>query len=162
MGSVNKFLCVWDTAFWDVDKQYIGYTPKEKGKFNYFLNVKPFTNANALMTFSFGDYSLETEKMSDEEIIENIMSHLKVIYGDSIPYPKHMKRTSWNSNPYTYGSYSFVGISGRSKYYKHFKQSKSSHLYFAGEHTSKPYRGTVHGAYLSGLREAEKIIKAIQ
>ena len=31
-------------------------------------------------------------------------------------------------------------------------------LFFAGEHTEIDYRGTVHGAYLSGIREADKII----
>ena len=162
MGTVNKFLCVWDTAFWDVDQQYIGYTPEVKGKFNYFLNAKTFSNKNALMTFAFGAYSKQTETMSDEEISEEIMSHLKVIYGDSIPYPKLIKRTFWNTNPYTYGAYSFVGFGGKSKYYNWFKQKKKTNLFFAGEHTAKAYRGTVHGAYLSGLREAKRILKQIQ
>ena len=31
-------------------------------------------------------------------------------------------------------------------------------LFFAGEHTDSDYRGTVHGAYLSCIREADKII----
>ena len=34
----------------------------------------------------------------------------------------------------------------------------SNKLFFAGEHTDSDYRGTVHGAYLSGIREADKII----
>ncbi|WP_244191285.1 FAD-dependent oxidoreductase [Klebsiella pneumoniae] len=36
-------------------------------------------------------------------------------------------------------------------------ESVGNRLFFAGEHTSRKYRGTVHGAYLSGVREANKI-----
>jgi monoamine oxidase len=95
MGAINKFLCVWDTPFWDTDLQYIGYTPETKGKFNYFINVGKFTTANALMAFAFGDYSKSTEDMSDTEVIDEIMGHLKSIYGDNIPNPTSFLRTKW-------------------------------------------------------------------
>lgn len=163
MGSVNKFLCVWDSVFWDESKQYIGYTSDVKGKFNYFLNVSKLDSKHkALMTFTFGEYSRDTEKLTDVEVQEEIMSHLRQIYGDSIPDPKIVKRTKWNSNPYSYGSYSFVGLGGKSSYYRKFNQPKVTHLFFAGEHTSKDYRGTVHGAYLTGEREAEEIINIVK
>jgi monoamine oxidase len=158
MGTVNKFLLVWNKAFWDVDKQYIGYTAKEKGKFNYFLNVKKFGKANALMTFSFGEYSKTTESLSDQEIIDGVMSHLKNIYGPNIPYPSHFYRTKWNTNPYTYGAYSFIPKKAKNKDFKTFEKPIKGKIYFAGEHTSILYRGTVHGAYLSGIREAKKIV----
>ncbi len=79
MGNVNKFLLVWNTAFWDINRQYIGYTPETKGKFNYFLNVKKFAPINALMTFAFGDYATVTENMSDGSVVDEIMLHLKNI-----------------------------------------------------------------------------------
>ena len=31
-------------------------------------------------------------------------------------------------------------------------------VYFAGEHTNYNYIGTVHGAYLSGIRAAEEVL----
>lgn len=37
----------------------------------------------------------------------------------------------------------------------------SDKLFFAGEHTEANYFSTVHGAYLSGIREADKIIDLI-
>ena len=161
MGSVNKFLLVWDSIFWDNDLQYIGYTSASKGKFNYFMNVNKFTDVNALMTFTFGDYSIKTEQMTDSEIIEEIMVHLKAIYGNTIPSPTKMLRTKWNSNEYTFGSYAFASVGSRTDKFEIFQRSIDNKVFFAGEHTSRDYRGTVHGAYLSGIREAKKIIKLL-
>ncbi len=161
MGTVNKFLCTWDSAFWDTDLQYIGFTPETKGKFNYFMNLKKFSDMNALMGFTFGEYSELTESMSDAQIVNEIMSHLKAIYGNDIPNPNDMLRTKWVSNEYSFGSYSFVAKGARSSSFEQFEQQIDDKLFFAGEHTSRDYRGTVHGAYLSGLREAEKIAQLL-
>lgn len=160
MGSVNKFLLKWKQPFWDTSLQYIGYTSGTKGKFDYFMNVKKFANANALMTFTFGDYSKKTEQMSDDEVIQAIMSNLKKIYGDTIPNPSGFLRTKWNENPYSYGSYSFATKGIGSKAFKIFEHPINNKVFFAGEHTIIDYRGTVHGAYLSGIREAKKIMKS--
>ncbi|MEO0896860.1 MAG: NAD(P)/FAD-dependent oxidoreductase [Bacteroidota bacterium] len=157
MGVVNKFLLTWDQAFWEEEIQYIGYTPEEKGKFNLFLNMKTFTKANALMTFAYGDYAVLTEEMTDADIVEQIMTHLKKMYGNDIPQPTHMLRTKWHENPYTFGSYSFARPGLGSKGYKLLKEDVDNKIFFAGEHTIKKYRGTVHGAYLSGIRAAKKI-----
>jgi len=132
-----------------------------KGKYNYFLNLKKITNKNALMTFTFGDYSVISEQMTDEQVIKEIMTHLKSIYGDNIPNPTSILRTKWNSNPYTFGSYSFATNNTRSCDFETFEKPIDNKVYFADEHTSVEYRGTVHGAYLSGIREAKKIIRKL-
>lgn len=92
MNCVNKFLLTWKTAFWD-DVQYISYTPEIRDKFNYFLNVSKFqSTTNALMTFAYADYARQTETMTDAQIIDEIMRHLKDIYGTGIPAPTAMLR----------------------------------------------------------------------
>lgn len=161
MGVVNKFLCIWEESFWD-NKQYIGYTAQEKGKFNYFLNVKLVNGTNALMTFAFGDYAVKTEKLTDQEVMNEIMKHLKVMYGNDIPAPSKLLRTKWGEDENTFGSYSFVGKEGRSSDYTILAEPIADKLFFAGEHTSKNYRGTVHGAYLSGKREGKKVLRALR
>lgn len=158
MGTVNKFLCLWEEAFWDTKLQYIGYTSKTKGKFNYFLNTKKFMPVNGLMSFAFGNSSKETERQSDAEIISEIMVNLSTIYGSNIPNPSQFLRTKWNSNPYAYGAYSFASHGTRSADFEIFEKPIEDKLFFAGEHTSRAYRGTVHGAYLSGIRAAKAIL----
>ncbi len=161
MGNVNKFLLLWEKAFWDTSLQYIGITPDTKGKFNYFLNLKKFTEYNALMTFSFGKYAYISETLSNSEIIEEIMGHLKIIYGNKIPNPKNLLRTKWGENKNAFGCYSFPTNGTTSDDFDKLSKSVNNKIFFAGEHTSTKYRATVHGAYLSGLREAEKILNYI-
>ncbi len=71
--------------------------------------------------------------------------------------------TRWRSDPWTRGSYSFVSVESSGKDYEYLGEpvvppsSGVPRVFFAGEHTCKNYPATVHGALLSGLREARKI-----
>ena len=158
-GVVDKYLLIWKTPFWETNLQYIGFTPEKLGQFNYFLNCLKFSNTPALMTFTYGNYAKIAENMSDNAVIEQIMANLKSIYGLNIPFPDNFIRTKWGLNQFTLGAYSYVGINGNSSDYDELSKSVDNKVFFAGEHTSRDYRGTVHGAYLSGIREADKIIK---
>lgn len=158
MNCVNKFLLTWETAFWD-DVQYISYTPETQDKFNYFVNVKKFhPNVNALMTFAYADYGRLTESMSDAEVMNEIMAHMRDIYGNTIPNPVSMLRTKWQTNEHTFGAYSYTSVETEMHHFDDLAEEINDKLFFAGEHTNADYFSTVHGAYLSGLREADKII----
>lgn len=158
MNCVNKFLLTWDTTFWD-DVQYISYTPETRDKFNYFVNVNKFhPSSNALMTFAYAEYGRQTETMTDQQIMEEIMAHLRDIYGNGIPNPTHLLRTKWNSNENSFGAYSYTAVGTEMRHFDDLAEAVADKLFFAGEHTEIDYFSTVHGAYLSGIREADKII----
>lgn len=158
MNCVNKFLLTWNTKFWD-DEQYISYTPATKDKFNYFVNVNKINpNVNALMTFAYADYARQTETMSDAQIIDEIMIHLKDIYGNNIPNPTNMIRTKWQTNENSFGAYSYTAVGTLMQHFDDLAEEVNDKLFFGGEHTEADYFSTAHGAYLSGIREADKII----
>jgi monoamine oxidase len=158
MNCVNKFLLTWNTPFWD-NKQYICYTPETRDKFNYFVNVNKFhPSVNGLMTFAYSNYARQTEAMTDAQIIDEIMLHLKDIYGNSIPNPTNMLRTKWQTNENSYGAYSFTQVGTEMRHFDDLAEEVNDRLFFAGEHTEADYFSTAHGAYLSGIREADKII----
>lgn len=158
MNCVNKFLLTWNAAFWD-DVQYISYTPTIKDKFNYFVNVKKFhPTVNALMTFAYADYARQTETMTDAQIIGELMSHLKDIYGTSIPNPTNLLRTKWQTNENAFGAYSYTAVGTEMEHFNDIAEAVNNKVFFAGEHTEVDYFSTAHGAYLSGIREANKII----
>jgi monoamine oxidase len=43
-------------------------------------------------------------------------------------------------------------------HFEDLAEEVESKVFFAGEHTEVDYFSTVHGAYISGLREAKKIL----
>ncbi len=158
MSCVNKFLLQWNNTFWD-DVQYISYTPDTPDKFNYFVNVNKFhPGSNALMTFAYADYARQTETMSDAQIIAEIMVHLRDAYGSSIPDPSHLLRTRWASNENAFGAYSYTAVGSEMYHFEDLAEAIDDKVFFAGEHTEVDYFSTAHGAYLSGIREADKII----
>ncbi|MEI7584934.1 FAD-dependent oxidoreductase [Runella sp.] len=161
MNCVNKFLLSWNTAFWD-DVHYISYTPEIRDKFNYFLNVRKFhPTANALMTFAYADYARQTETMTDAQIINEIMGHLKDIYGTGIPAPTVMVRTKWQTNENSFSAYSYTAVGTEMRHFDDLAEEINDKLFFAGEHTETDYFSTAHGAYLSGIREADKLIALV-
>lgn len=158
MNCVNKFLLEWDQAFWE-DVQYIDYTPAQKDLFNYFVNLKKINpSVNALMTFAYAAAGRQTEQWSDQQVVDQVMLHLKDIYGNGIPSPKNMWRTRWQSNEYSFGAYSFTATETTLQHFDDLAEPMNNRLFFAGEHTHADYYSTAHGAYLSGIREADRIL----
>jgi monoamine oxidase len=162
MGSTNKVALLFPSTFWDNDAQYIGYTDAIKGKFNYFMNLNKFVpNTNGLMTFGFGNYSVALENQTDAALQAEIMTTLKTIYGNAIPTPSQLLVSRWNSDPYAFGSYSFAAAGSSPADFTNLATPIGKNLFFAGEHTNLEYRGTVHGAFLSGERAAEEVRLAL-
>ncbi|MBA4302588.1 MAG: amine oxidase [Sphingobacteriaceae bacterium] len=161
MGTVNKFLMVWDQPFWDLSQHYFGFTPHSRGLFNYFLNLKPVNGANALMTFGYGEAARLAEQRSDSQLQAEAMGHLRQMFGSQIPNPHTFKATRWANDPFARGAYSYATVGGSSADFDFMGGIVADRLFFAGEHTSRQYRGTAHGAYLSGVRAAEGIMERL-
>lgn len=77
-----------------------------------------------------------------------------------MPNPIQSICTRWGSDPFSYGSYSHVPVQSSGSDYDILAESVGGRLYFAGEATIRQHPATMHGAYLSGLREASNILLA--
>lgn len=119
-----------------------------------------------------GEEALLMERCDDETVAETCTELLRMFMGNpNIPKPRRILRSSWGSNPYIRGSYSFtrVGSSGGdverlATPLPYAKSTKAPPLQvlFAGEATHRKYYSTTHGALLSGQREASRLIEMYQ
>ena len=103
-------------------------------------------------------------------------SFLAGIFGsNAVPTPKETVVTRWRADPWSRGSYSFVSTGSSGNDYdmlatpvipgnpgKNNDMIKNPpRIFFGGEHTIRNYPATVHGALLSGLREAGRYVYCI-
>ncbi len=160
-GAVNKIILEYPTSFWDESKQYINYFSSTKGNFSYLINLKTYLPFNMICGITTGNFSAEMDLNSDIDNKNALHKILKSMYGNSIPDPINYFVTHWNSDPYSLGAYSFHKVGSEPSDYEELSRVEPPNLYFCGEHTNEAYRGTVHGAYLSGVRVADEVKNSV-
>jgi len=161
IGQINKIFLIFEQPFWPVSTQYFGFHSPIRGRFSYYMNYRTFSPFNCLVTFGFGIQGGIVEKMSETQLIAEITPHLKTMFGTGATAPKRAIMTRWNEDPFARGAYSFAGVGSTDKDHEIMANPEGQRLFFAGEHTHEKYRATVHGAYLSGIREANRILALV-
>lgn len=160
MGILDKTVLLFPAIFWDQTQNIVGRIPSIKGHWVETYNYLPFNNEPVLVAFNAGAEAQDlVENKTDAEVIENIMTVLRSIYGEQIPNPIDYVITRWGLDPHSYGSYSHLPPGATMDDYKTMAKP-IGRLRFAGEATTN-YPGTAHGAYLSGIREAKQIDDSI-
>ena len=156
MGVLNKVWLVFPRVFWDADVHLLGYLSQTKGHFSEWFSISRHTGDPVLVAFNAGTYGTQVEALTDAQIVSAAMQVLRSIYGAGIPEPEATRITRWNSDPYAYGSYSYLPPGARPVHRRRLARAVKGRLFFAGEATSE-YSATVHGAHLSGLRAAKEV-----
>ncbi|GLR11615.1 amine oxidase [Chitinimonas prasina] len=160
IGRINKVFLLFDKAFWPIKTQYFGFHSPLRGRYAYFVNYRTFSDINCLVTFGFGEQGEAVEAMTEAQLIADVSPALKTMFGAAALAPRRAIATRWNSDPFARGAYTFAGVGATERDHLSLAAPEGKRLLFAGEHTHEIYRATVHGAYLSGLREAKRILAA--
>lgn len=171
MDSINHFQNVYytnihvqfDTCFWD-DHQWILHAG-ERGSFNIIINFnKVYPGSNIINLQATDKESVRIERLSDSEIIKEVVAKLQKIYGKSkitIPQPIRYGISRFSQNPLFDGAYSNWPPGFSEEDHKALK-APVGRIYFAGEYTSYFYYGYMHGAYNSGIDVSDALHKCIQ
>lgn len=171
MATMDKVYLIFNNTndlFWSTGNSWINRIPdvednntyKESDKkWQFFFNLYYYYHKPILLAFNTGSQAEELENETDTTIKNEVMAVLKKMYKDqNISEPKII-RTKWYMDPFSGGSYSAIPLNGSLDDFDKLKKPIYDRLFFAGEATDKYYYGTVHGAYISGYRAAEEILK---
>jgi monoamine oxidase len=157
MGVTNKLVLRYPRAFWPAEPQFLGYVPREGNGFRLFMNLHTDSGRPLLAAISAGEQAQRLERLSDREQIAAAQQTLRGMFGDRIPEPESHQVTRWGADPYSLGAYSYVPVGRNGDDHDALAEPVGQRLLFAGEATHRRWPTTVHGAWLSGLREAERL-----
>jgi monoamine oxidase len=138
------------------------FLPPDTLSIPVFFNLHNFTKQPILVGYSGGERARQLENFSDIEIIEKTKQYFKKIFGTKIPDPESYTNTRWSQDPFSYGSYSYIPPGASINDYQTIAEPIANKIFFAGEATSAQHSATTHGAYLSGIREADRIAACIK
>ncbi|KAG2241659.1 hypothetical protein Bca4012_015384 [Brassica carinata] len=159
------------------------------------------SNSKVLLSWFAGKEALELEKLTDEEIIDGVLTTIACLTGKEVRKDTDTKplvngsvnngndddevlritkvlKSRWGGDPLFRGSYSYVAVGssgddldamaeplprvnkkgGQGNCHDQNKVHELQ-VMFAGEATHRTHYSTTHGAYYSGLREANRLLK---
>ncbi|OBB61175.1 amine oxidase [Mycobacterium sp. 852013-51886_SCH5428379] len=150
-GLLNKVVLTFAEPFWPGDRPMLGLLGADPPVTD-LVNGLLFTDRPLLIGLRGGEAAWSRESLSDTEAVAELVTALRA------PGPTGSLVTRWGTDPFARGSYSFLAAGSSPDDMEELGEPVGDRLLFAGEATDPEHFGTVHGAYLSGVREAERII----
>ena len=155
-GLLNKIGLEFDTSWQGAQQGQVA---------NYLVNDSDFCtinfgfyNTNLAVGFVAGRFAEQLENEGVGAATNFCLEGLKAIFGNNVTkYIHKTTETAWKGNLYTLGSYS-CALPGSADARLLLSKTLADRLFFAGEATMLNAQATVHGAYLSGIEVAEKIV----
>ncbi|XP_056903292.1 peroxisomal N(1)-acetyl-spermine/spermidine oxidase-like [Takifugu flavidus] len=181
-GTCNKVFVEFDVPWWGPNCEIIYLVWKDEEditdhvtdvKQRWIRKMSSFTvqeksesHAHILCGWIAGREAEYMESLPEEEFKQSVTELIQRFTGNPAIVPKRILRTRWFSDPWTCGSYSYPAVGSSAQDMKSLieplpmEESKSQPLQvlFAGEATHTYFYSTVHGALLSGQREANRLI----
>eukprot|EP00455_Lapot_gusevi_P054516 TRINITY_DN8750_c0_g1_i5.p1 TRINITY_DN8750_c0_g1~~TRINITY_DN8750_c0_g1_i5.p1 ORF type:complete len:311 (-),score=52.68 TRINITY_DN8750_c0_g1_i5:111-1043(-) len=166
MGSINRVILEFKTRFWPEDRFYIGVdggtTPATRGRFSYFYCLHKYTKKPIIHAVAVGEYAESIATLSDTAVVAEVVGVLSKLFPGAVGEPVKSVVIRWTNDPFSRGAYTFAPVGATDRDFDRTGGHEDQKVWFAGEHTSRQYRGTVYGALISGLNTAQDLFKHIQ
>ena len=159
VGNLEKVILTWESRWWPEGVQaYVWIDEDEPGAWPGCVDASATAGAPTLVCLYGGAFAREAQDgLDDAALVAGALEGLAQAADREIPTPVATALTRWRSDPYAMGSYSYFPVGAAPSDTDQLSEPVGGRVLFAGEHTIADWYQTVHGALISGLREATRL-----
>lgn len=160
MGVLNKCILKFDTAFWGDTYSTFTIVGKDPHQWYQFIPLNGPYGVPALVAFNAGSQARALEAKTNVQLTAEMTAIVQKAFGTK-KRSTGMVTTRWGRDPYALGSYSYVPVGSPIRARTVLATPVSAQLVFAGEAYTNTDPATVHGAYNSGRKAANAMLKTL-
>ena len=158
IGHAEKLILRYERVSWPRDKPFIAFANPIANKiFPQIINMAHFNGRPILIASLLPSTIVQEPAIAKEVLVEMLQGYMKGIV-KAMPEPVETVLTDWAHDKFSRGAYSYVPVGGDIEM-RDFLARPEGKIFYAGEATIRANAGTIKGAYLSGIRAAEWILK---
>lgn len=155
-GRLEKLFLRFDDVFWG-DAEVLVHLGTEEGAWFHWYAGQNALGEPILISRNGGRAARFLAGMDDGDVVEHAMASLRGMFKKA-PDPVDHYLTHWMDDPFARGGFSFTAVGAGDGDRTALGDPIGDRVFFAGEATEIEHTATVHGALLSGRREAERIL----
>jgi monoamine oxidase len=158
MGTLTKVVLWFEQPFWPKTQYVFGsIAPAIDEEPTVITNLWKTHKLPALVLLMGGDLAAQIEAGTDAEARELGMRVVRRMFGEQAPAPTATQVTRWGTDPYARGAYAYMAVGATPDDMDLLAAPVGKKLFFAGEATARSHWACLHGAHVSGLREAARL-----
>jgi monoamine oxidase len=155
-GVLSKSYFRFNQRSWNVENAFYQFLGTAPGVWSQWLSL-PSAAGPIVLGFNAGDRGRSVESSSPDDLMAGALPIARQLFGDDIS-PVEVRTSSWSTDPYARGSYSFHAPGSGLDDRRQLQQPIGDRLYLAGEAVGVSNPGSVTGAVISGRYAANQLL----
>ena len=153
LSTVEKMVLRFSEQWWPDDLRRLAHLDPAR-RFPAWMDLSAHVGAPTLVGF----FNPVVSDVPDDPAtrLDMALATLRSMLG-TVPKPIGAMTTNWRNDPFARGAYSYIPVGATAADMRSFTLLDGP-LLFAGEHTVPEYFGTVHAAFVSGQRAADRLL----
>lgn len=161
-GTFEKVVLVFEERWWEDEfTEGLGVVAGlgVERRHALWFDMTAFAGAPTLAVLTAGAPAqrAQSERTAAQRVADGLATLREALGAEVVPDPAAGHATGWTNDPFSRGSYSFPAVGTDGDDARALAAPAGERLLFAGEATHAVHASTVHGAFMTGLREARRI-----